>query len=175
MPDEPKLVYWDACVFQSYINEDGGRYEKIASVLEDADSDNAEFRLITSFLSIVEVAFGLTEQQGRALDDDVEAKIDKLWLPESPVKTVEIYWHVTTDARKLIRDAMVNGWSLKPADATHLATARQMNAVEFHTYDDRLFKYEGMTGLRICEPYTDKPRLGAEFLKNPPDATGPPS
>ena len=54
-------------------------------------------------------------------------------------------------------------------------TARQMNAVEFHTYDDRLFKYEGMAGLRICEPYTDKPRLGAEFLKNPPDATGSPS
>ena len=166
MPDEPKrLIYWDACVFLSYINKHAGRFEVIAAVLEDAEPADGEIELITSFLSVVEVAYGLTEQQGKVLSADVEAKIDKLWLPDSPVKPVEVYWHVTTDARGLIREAMIQGWSLRAADATHLATARQMGASEFHTYDKDLFKYEKMTDLRICEPYTGKPRLGAEFLK----------
>lgn len=159
MPDEPKRVCWDSCVFISYINEDADRLPTIQAVFEDANPDGGSVEIITSFLSIVEVAYGLTEQQGKALDPEVEENIGKLWLPDSPVRLVEPYRNITNEARRFIREAMLKGWSLKAADAVHLATAACMEAVEFHTYDDKLTKYDKITGLSICEPYTDRPRL----------------
>jgi len=159
MSDEPRRVCWDSCVFISYINEDADRLPTIQTLLEDANPDGGSVEIITSFVSIVEVAYALTEQQGKALDCETEGKIDKLWLPDSPVRLVEVYRHIADEARRLIREAMLRDWSLKAADAIHLATAARMEAVEFHTYDGHLTKYEKITGLRIREPYTDKPRL----------------
>jgi hypothetical protein len=89
----------------------------------------------------VEVAYGLTEQQGKALDPEVEDKIGKLWLPDSPVKVVELHRDIADKARRFIREAMIKDWSLKPADAIHLATAAYMEAIEFHTYDGELTKF----------------------------------
>lgn len=46
-----------------------------------------------------------------------------------------------------------SSWSgLRANDAIHLATARQMEVAEFHTYDGQLSRYEEVLGFPICEP-----------------------
>lgn len=82
-------------------------------------------------------------------------KIENLW--RGPATLVEFYSLIAQDARTLMRKALEQGnptevWKLKPMDAIHLASARRIEADEFHTYDSKLFKFESMTGLRICEP-----------------------
>jgi hypothetical protein len=89
------------------------------------------------------------------LDAQIEAKIDELWRPGSPIKTVEFYDLIAARARGLMRQGIEQGWgALKPADAIHLATAQQMGVVEFHTYDDRVMKWSGKAGFPITEPQT---------------------
>jgi len=156
MPDKI-IAYADADVFLSYVNDDPDRVPIIEAVLEDAHQ--GVLTLYTSELSIVEVAFAASEQQKQALSDESEQRIDGLWMPGSPVKLIEYYRLIGDDARGLIRLAASRGWSLKPIDAIHLATARRMEATEFYGYDGKLAKFTDDVGFKICEPYTTRPRL----------------
>jgi predicted nucleic acid-binding protein len=157
MPDPRKRAYWDSCVFLSYINGDPDRLPTVDALFDDAQ--NARFELLTSTFSVTEVAFGLAEQAGGVLDAATELKISEFWLPPSPVGLVELSLLIAEEAKLLIRFGITQGWSLKPADAVHLATARRMNVDEFHTYDDKLLKYSAQCGFPIAEPSTDTPRL----------------
>ena len=63
-----------------------------------------------------------------------------------------------------MRNAIAQGWSLKPLDSIHLATAKWLSDLgmpvgEFHTYDRQLNKYAAMVGVKILEPYTPQPGL----------------
>ena len=63
-----------------------------------------------------------------------------------------------------MRDAITKGWSLKPLDAIHLATAQWLSSVgvtvdEVHTYDNSLVKYGPIVGFSIMEPYAPQPRM----------------
>ena len=155
MPELP-IVYWDANVFLSYINGDADRLPDIDALLANS---GAEFQIVTSALSIVEVAFGKLEQDGRALDEETERKINALWEPPSPIRLAEFYPLLAHEARALIRQAIPRGWSLKPADAMHLATARRVAATAFHTYDD-LARYRDLIGIPIEVPRPAQPELG---------------
>lgn len=55
-----------------------------------------------------------------------------------------------------MRSVIPRGFSLKPPDAIHLATAKVWEVDEFHTYDAKLFKFEAMMGFRIVYPHTDQ-------------------
>jgi predicted nucleic acid-binding protein len=153
----PDTFYWDACVFLSAVNGDPARLPHIEAMLDAASK--GDLVVLTSTLSKVEVAFGATEQQARALDPEVEAKIDELWDSGSPVKLVEFHELLASDARGLIRKAVAKGWSLRPADAVHLATAMRYRAGKFHTYDDRLQKFTGDIGIAIEEPVAPQPQM----------------
>ena len=120
-----------------------------------------EFQLITSVLSITEVAYATYEKDNATLDVDTEAKIAKLWQAGSPIKIVEFYDLIAVRAQKLMRAALANKWSLKPADAIHLATADQLKVSEFHTYDRALEKFSGLTETKfpIIAPISDTPHL----------------
>lgn len=62
---ELRRVYWDACVFLSYINGVANRLPTIEELLRLARAD--EFELLTSSLSHAEVAFAEIEKaQGAA-------------------------------------------------------------------------------------------------------------
>jgi predicted nucleic acid-binding protein len=138
--------YWDACVFLSYVNGDTGRSADLERLLEAAHEGIIE--IVTSTVSIVEVARGAQEQAGQ-VDAAVAAKIDALWKPPSPVKLVEFHIVIASAARNLIRVGISHGWSLKPMDAIHLATAANIDAGELLTYDAALEKYADLISVPI--------------------------
>jgi predicted nucleic acid-binding protein len=156
MPRPPR-VYWDACVFLSYVNEYEDRVRDIEDLL--AEAERGDIEIITSTTSIVEVAFGASEQRQAALSDETEARINKLWEPASPVNMVEFHTLIAEDAQRLVRSGIPEGWSLKPMDAVHLSTARRMGADAFHTYDGPLKKWAARVGYPIGEPNPTSPRL----------------
>src|SRR5215211_1607481 len=143
-------IYWDSNVFLSYVNGVPDRLPDIDALFLEAEKDTIE--LLTSALTIVEVAFGQAERDQRALDPAIEEKIDKLWLPSSGVKLVEFHRLIAQDARSFMRKALLNGWNLKPYDAVHLSTAKRIGADEFHTYDEKLDKYEPHVGCKVRRP-----------------------
>ena len=146
--------YWDACVFLSAINGNDDRVHIIEAILEDCDLGNVE--VYTSMLSITEVAFAEAEKATKILNSEVEKNIEALWLPPSPIKLVEIHEFVLRDARKLMRLAIEKGFSLKPADAIHLATSQRLDINAIHTYEPRWFKYQDIISRKITFPSTER-------------------
>jgi predicted nucleic acid-binding protein len=93
------------------------------------------------------------------MSEEVEAKINKLWEPASPVVMVEFHTLIAEAAQRLTRSGVPQGLSLKPMDAVHLATARRMEVDAFHTYDGPLKKWAAQVGYPIGEPNPTSPRL----------------
>ncbi len=120
--------------------------------------------MYTSALSRVEVAFSATEQNKKALDPEIEKRIESLWSDPDAVVVVEFHDGIADSARELIRGAITQGWSLKPLDAIHLATAkwlsdRSLVVDEFHSYDSQLFRWSQVPDFKIIMPYTPQPKL----------------
>ena len=160
MPDTN--IYWDANPFLSYVNDYPGRMPTLDALLDSAARGG--IKIYTSALSQVEVAFAASEQKRRVLDPREEQKIDALWSDLDVVEVVEYHNGIGRQARALIREGVTRGWSLKPLDAIHLATAQWLVSSgfavdEFHTYDGGLEKYAALVGFRICEPYTPQPKM----------------
>jgi predicted nucleic acid-binding protein len=159
MPGKLKLLYWDSCVFLSYINADPGRIDTLDAILDDIQKSNGESKIVTSILTKIEVAGSATEYATRVLSTVIEQKIDALWNDASVIEFIELHDGVAIRARDLMRQALTQGWSLKPPDAIHLASAQWLGVEELHTYDDKLPRYGTMIGCKICEPYTTQLRM----------------
>ena len=162
MPGNRKSVYWDSCAFLSYVNEIPARMPALEALLEQSAA--GEITIYTSTLSQVEVAYAESERVARALSPEVESQISNLWADANLVTSVELHPAIALIARRLMRDALAIGQSLKPPDATHLATAQWLSAVgrnvdEFHTYDKGFSKYADVVSFDIVEPYVQQPRL----------------
>jgi predicted nucleic acid-binding protein len=151
--DRPMRSYWDACVFLAWINNEPGRASVVDALLRSTRAGDRE--VVTSVLTITEVAFAAAEKQG-ALSPAELAKIDNLWEPPSPIKLVEVHRLIAHDARQLMRQGAPDGLALKPPDAIHLVTAKRAACEEFLTYDPKLIKYAGMIGLPVREPVSDE-------------------
>ena len=164
MPSSPRIIYWDSCVFLYYVNMIPEHMPLLEQVLEDSASDSSPVKIYTSVLSHVEVSFGASEQQNQVLNAETERLIGNLWSDPGAVVSVEYHTDIGQIATGLMRDAVTRGWSLKPLDAIHLATAQWLSSVgmtveEFHTYDRRLFKYASIVGFPIVEPRIENPRM----------------
>ncbi len=159
MPDDRELVYWDSCVFLHYIEGDQAVLPTLDALLEKSASARGEITIVTSTVSIVEVAFAIHEKTGKALDGEVEARLDALWSDEQAVKLIEFHELIARDARDLMRRGLPFGRSLKPLDAVHLATGKRHFVSTFHTYDDRLYGYTNTLGFPIEAPVIPQPKL----------------
>lgn len=120
------------------------------------------FEIITSVLSITEVALAAPAKDAGATEADALKKIDSLWLPPSPVKLAEFHQLIAADARDLMRKAADQGRSLRPPDAIHLSTAARLKCDEFLTYDD-LSAYEPMIGMQVGKPNSGTLPFGDEI------------
>lgn len=160
MPTRFEYFYWDACVFSSYIGAIPDRQPVIEALL-DKVSSSKRLRIITSSLSILEVVFASGHGAGRRLSSQVEQKIDSLWHSEH-IEVVEAHSQLMFAARDLMRQVDGQGWSLKPQDALHLATAAWIhqyagNLLEVHTYDGKWERYTSLLGgIVICEPHVEQ-------------------
>jgi predicted nucleic acid-binding protein len=171
MPDDPRRIYWDANVPLSYLNDVPDRAPTIEELFRKARA--VEIELLTSSISRVEIAFVQSEKEGGTLDPAAEQAIDALWLPGSPIKTVEFYDLIADRARRLIRQGIEQGWgSLKPQDAIHVATAAQMGVSEMHSYDAQVKKWSGKLGFPITDPQTEQGILGPAASGSAGDADG---
>jgi predicted nucleic acid-binding protein len=159
MPDPAaggrRRVYWDADCCLNYINGVADRLPDLDACLEAARK--GDVLLMTSTLTIAEVAFAETEKARRALDMNIEQKIAGLWQP--PVTLVEFHQLIAVRAVALMRAAMTRSESLKPNDAIHLATAQHMGVGEFNTYDRKLLKYAPEVSFTIGPPMNYQRRL----------------
>ena len=159
MPEASGLIYWDSCIFLDYI--DGSpQWMPILDSLLDRASRIGDIVIVTSTLSIVEVAFAKAERDGSILDDTVVAAIDALWADRSAVQLVEFDQRIAREARRILRGSIEIGRGLKPMDAIHLATASLMNVADCHTTDDRLQAWSNDLGFPVRDPWTETPTLG---------------
>ena len=155
MPDTPKTIYWDSNCFLAYVNEETDRIDVLSALLDLSES--GEINLYASIISQTEVAFSDSERRSRALEPETQHRIDDLWSDRRSIKPVEFNGTIGIAARGLIRGSVARGWSLKPLDAIHLATAQWLPNLgaqvdEFHTYDGGLPRYSSIVGFPISEP-----------------------
>jgi predicted nucleic acid-binding protein len=146
-----------ANVFLHYIEGTAAYFTTLQGLLRRASTGN-DLEIVTSTLSIAEVAFSAAERQRAALDPLIEQAIQALWDDRSAVNLADVSILVVSEARDLIRRSIASGWTgLKPADAIHLATAKRLRVNEFHTYEARrLDKYGPYLGCDVKEPSTDQ-------------------
>ena len=157
MPAELPAAYLDANVTLAFISGEEHRVVVVRELLRQGEDGRRQ--IYTSTLSIVEVAFAAQEKIQRALDDETEASIDRLWpAAGKPIALVEPSTAVMRRARHLVRTAMTDGRSLQAADAVHLATAQVVGATILYTYEDaaRRKAWSELTGLRVEEPSVDQ-------------------
>lgn len=151
-------IYWDSCVFLSWLEKHPDRHQVIQPLFRQVAEKQG--KILTSVISIAEVAYIAQEKLQGTLDVAVEQQIDALWRNPA-IQVVETPEYLMQQTRRLMRGALVSGWKLKPADAIHLATAEWVNkrsptrVKEFHTYDEGLEKYQTIIGVHICTPYVD--------------------
>ena len=153
MQNNSAIVYVDANVFLSYLNGVAERMDAIQALFDLGEAGAVELR--TSTISLTEVAFAEAEKQSHKLDEHGEQAIDDLLFAPELVTLVEFHQHIGLMARSLMREALAKGFSLKPADAIHLATAANEGASVIYTYDEPLDKYaHTLTGIgRIERPH----------------------
>ena len=158
MSSKARVIYWDSCVFLHYIEGTRQWMPVLDALLEEASQSN-DLVIVTSTISITEVAFAEPERDNQNLDPKIVAAIDDLWNDRSAVKLVEYSEVIARDARELLRRKVQLGRHLKPMDAIHLATAVNRHVSDFHTMDGKLQRDWQDLGFSIRHPFTDKPKL----------------
>lgn len=159
MPADARRIYFDANVFLAYVGNETGRADTVQTLLDEAR--RSQIHILTSTLSIAEVAFGAHERD-HGLTEAGEEAIEQLWTPASPVTLVDVSQAVTRNARTLIRKARADGvGGLRGADAIHLATARMFGCDEIFTYENeaRRTRWQQIAELTVSEPVTNVPQL----------------
>lgn len=154
--DLPK-IYWDADVFLSYVNE---LPERLAHIEWHLERSGSEFQLVTSTLSIAEVTFAEMDKSNNRVSAETLERIDSLWLADdSPVILAEVYTDIVIAARDLARSVIPLGWTMKGADAIHMATAKQLGVAEIHTYSTDWPRNAATLGIKITQPIAQTPKL----------------
>jgi predicted nucleic acid-binding protein len=153
---KPVRVYWDACTWIAYINEERAtpkddrtgenRFSMCKAVLKSAQAGDVE--IVTSALTLAEVC------------KSEEARNESLgrlptFLDHEFILVVAVDKNIGIKAQSIQLSGMTG---IKPPDAVHLATAQRANVREFHTFDDSLLKKDGQINavnghvIKCCKP-----------------------
>ncbi len=155
-----ELVYWDACVIQSYIEKYPNRWPILRDLLRASDDPGQPLRIVTSTWSVAEVAYLGELESIRQLPEAYQA-IQDFWN-SGVIRFIELHELVAATARDIVRRSHFENWTVKPKDAVHLASALSLGVTEFHTYDGKFAeRIRNHYGLRAGEPSTLLVRSGA--------------
>ena len=133
MPNNPKLLYWDSCIFLAWLKGEEraeGEMAGLMSVVREIEKKN--FSVVTSVITITEI---LPVRSG----GEVVTKFGKLFQ-RSNFQLMNVDERIATKASE-IRDHYIEkakrerGSSLRFADILHLATAITLGTSTFHTFD----------------------------------------
>src|SRR5680860_402336 len=133
MPDSRALIYWDTCVVLDYLRGNTPNATLPKEIARQSQEPSGNIRLVTSVLTITEVAFIRNDDGLPQLTNEQLKIIDDFWNYPSGIVLIEFHQLIARQAREFIRDAQRESRSLKPADAVHLASALSVNARELHT------------------------------------------
>lgn len=153
---KPDRVYWDACTWIAYINEerktpksDGtveNRYAMCRSVLEQAQ--NGQLVIVTSAFTLAEVC------KSEKAKNENSGKLQS-FLDHEFILVVQLDKNVGIKAQQI----QLSGLSvIKPPDAVHLASAQLANVTEFHSFDGKLLSKDGQISadgghiIKCCKP-----------------------
>lgn len=160
----PKVnyVYCDSNVFLAYFNAEKHRIEVLEQLFEEIQKDSQR-KIITSVISITEVAHVAEEKNKAKLNDEVYEALESFWGDSSLIEFIDLNELIARQSRDLIRQAIAAKYALTNKDAIHLTSAKFVGVSECFTYDHKLQKFSTMVGCRILEPYTNSPRLPLIF------------
>lgn len=108
--------------------------------------------LVTSAISIAEVAYLAPEGLGQPLDQAIEDKIEDMWRWRQAIRIVETHAGIGRRARDLLRHALEHGWQRNARDAIHLASAQHADVAAVHTYDAKWDRYSSLIGSKVERP-----------------------
>lgn len=151
----PAELYVDSSVLLAYVLEEDGA-PVVEQLLLDADQGN--WKLLTSTVTLVEVAFGAEKAKESALDPATISTIDNLWTGGRPVSLAEASIAIMQRARDVSREARRRNRKLTPIDSIHLATAVAADVEKFLTYEkeDTREIWSEITGLVVEEPNVEQ-------------------
>ncbi len=143
---------WNTDVFLAWLKGEPDRVDKIDSVVREVERGEAVI-----FFSVIT----RTELFEGHLDALTREKL-KLLTGRPDVAEVNVDPAVADLARELREYCRGRKENLKTPDAQHLATAILHRADEFHTFDEKLLRYNGSLAgytLKICIPESKQPLL----------------
>ncbi len=157
-----ELIYWDACVFISWLSNEERKPAETSGMEEVARLfDGNKIVLVTSVLSRVETLHGLMTE---------EAQKKYIELLSSPnLDEIEVHRDIAQLAHEIRSYYKIQGKKTPTTvDAIHIATAMWAKADELHTFDGcgkepgllTLNGDEILKGLKIVTPYVKQPTLG---------------
>lgn len=146
--DKVRHIYCDSNVFLAYFKGEVGRVGIVESLIDEVRGTK-ELRLLSSLLSVTEVAHTATLKSRSVSDLEAIEALDSFWSNTSVVELSDFHIVLARRARALVRKHR----GLDPRDAIHLATALQGKASELLTYDSDLLKLNDDYEFKICEPY----------------------
>ena len=150
--------YMDANVLLSYVLKEEDRFPTVGELLRE--SERGDKRLVTSTVSIVEVARGAEDYKGDSLDPGAFVAIDTLWDGGSPVVLREASIDVMFKARDLQRRAHQTK-KVQNLDSIHIATAMVLEAEVLYTYEKQSTRewWAELSGIRVEEPQVNQPPM----------------
>ena len=128
---DPRRVYWDACAWIGFINEEAAKIRPLRYIWEGAL--RGEYEIWTSVYSYLEV-LKIKEATGDPISlEESNHRIDEMFQ-QSYVKRVQLDTEVDRFARSIKQIYHDAGLKSRP-DAIHIATAAYYNLDELHTWD----------------------------------------
>jgi predicted nucleic acid-binding protein len=164
MPNSPKYLYWDTCVFLSYLKRTPARWPIISALFAEIQQSQGTRKIVTSRITYAEVVYiEFDKSTGFSLDE--EQRLDEFWSDYHVITFIESTEEIMRLTRNLKRHAVQQGWKLQLPDAIHLASAQWLaqfapDNIVFHTYNTQDFqKFSSLMPFPIGEPGVDQPPL----------------
>ena len=132
-----EIHYWDACTFLGLLKNESDKVDECISVIKAAQ--DGDVIIVTSALTFIEVV--KLEKGQPKLPKESEEKI-RAFFRHDWIYIYDVDRKIGESARELI-------WqyeSLKPKDATHVATAMRAKVDVLDTFDDYLIKLSEKIG-----------------------------